>query len=223
MRPDFRARRRRRPAGLRSALGATLAFALAAAPAEAQRLPERFGLPAAVHWASTTALRTSAEALPTSAGGSGTLPGRAVPSPRWAPVSAQQRDTIPAGRLFVVQLLSGTAGSIAGLYFGAMLGDGYYRRWGEPCNCDDPGLTQMITGAALGSIAGTALGTHAGARIAGGGGGRWLERFGVAAVGLLAGLGAYAFLHVDPDRAPAAALVIPLTQAALTALATSSP
>jgi hypothetical protein len=191
----------------RSALSCVLALAVPAAPVSAQRRPDRFGPPMAARW--------------TSVAGPGSLAGAAL-GPGSPSRAAQRSDSTSGTRHFVSQALVGSVGSLAGLYLGAVLGDGYYHHWGEPCNCDDPGLMQALTGAALGSIVGTAIGTHVGARVAGGEGGHWGERLGAAAIGLLAGLGAYAFLHVDPDRQPAVALVIPVTQAVITALATPS-
>ena len=140
-----------------------------------------------------------------------------------APVAAGRRpDSVSAGRVFGAQLVLGTAGSVGGFLLGAALGSSYYQNWGTSCYCDDPGLSEAVIGSAIGSVVGTAVGTHVGARLAGGTGGRWEQRLVGSVLGLVAGVGMFAFLHLDPDDAPPVLLVIPVTQAVVTALVSGS-
>jgi hypothetical protein len=189
--------------GSRAAVCGGLVLAIATAlgvgtPGEAQRVPEPFG--------PTPRLALARDAAPVRHGR--------------APALQDTEAAVPAARLFAAQTIGGTLGSVVGIFLGASAGSAYYDRFAEPCYCEDPGLGHALLGAAIGSAVGTALFSHASARLAGGHGGQWPMRLGAAAFGVFAGLGAVLMLHADPDDGPLSLVVFPLTQAAVTALAT---
>ncbi|MGD0484418.1 MAG: hypothetical protein ABSB58_07165, partial [Gemmatimonadales bacterium] len=134
-------------------VGAAIALVLGYTPADAQRVPERFG--------DRAALRS----------------GAATVRPAGAPVRPAPGTDSRRSRGIAGELLLGTVGSAVGFWGGAALGVLYYDNFESPCGCEDPAQGQAIVGALAGSIVGTALGTHFGARADGGPGGHLARRF----------------------------------------------
>lgn len=145
-----------------AALAAAIVFALAAGPAAAQRLPERFGLPAAVRW--------------TPAG----------------PRAALVQDTLRQRRVSGAEVALGIAGSAAGMWGGAFAGLLVYDAHSSCSPfCDDAGLGAGVIGLTVGSIVGTAVGTRLGAKLAHRRPGSFGRRLVAGGAGLLAGLAAF--------------------------------
>ena len=144
-----------------AALAAAIGFALAAGPAAAQRLPERFGLPAAVRW--------------TPAG----------------PRAALVQDTVrrsASGAEIALGIAGSAAGMWGGAFAGLLV---YDAQSGCNPDCDDAGLGAGVIGLVAGSIVGTAVGTRLGAKLAHRRPGSFGRRLVAGGAGLLAGLAAF--------------------------------
>jgi hypothetical protein len=122
---------------------------------------------------------------------------------------------------FLAQVAVGTAGSAAGMISGLYLGRAVCEVT-SPCGGEDPGVAHAFVGILTGSVAGTAAGTALGARLAGVEPGRFLNRLGGAALGLLAGAAASQLVGGGADHV-LPLVTFSLTQALVTTLLAPRP
>ena len=201
-----------------AALAAAVALAIAAGPAGAQRLPERFGLPAEEH---VTATRGAASLRPNGMGAP-RLPVATQAAARGVTAgSADARSSTGRSRGFLSQVVIGSVGSVAGMFGGIYLGRGVCEVT-SPCGGEDPGIEHAFLGVIAGSVVGTAAGTALGASLAGVAPGSFGRRLLGATLGLLAGGAAFQLVGGDVDY------VLPLatfsvTQALVTTLLAHRP
>jgi hypothetical protein len=156
-----------------AALAAAIGFALAAGPAAAQRLPERFGLPAAVRWT---------PAGPRAALVQDTVR-RGVSGAEIALGIAGSAAGMWGGALAGLAVFGGGRACSSGCSIGASGGCAY--------SCGDAAFGGGVIGLVAGSIVGTAVGTRLGAKLAHRRVGGFGRRLVAGGAGLLAGLAAF--------------------------------